>query len=77
MINIIEKVKIDSIAEEVGIECGDKLLSINGNEIKDIIDYRFLIADDYLEIEVQKNNLTSKILQIYPKIRQQIKSKLT
>ncbi len=54
MINIIEKVKIDSIAEEVGIECGDKLLSINGNEIKDIIDYRFLIADDYLEIEIQK-----------------------
>ncbi|WBW99636.1 DUF512 domain-containing protein [Oceanirhabdus sp. W0125-5] len=56
MINIIAKVKIDSIAEEVGIECGDKLLSINGNEIKDIIDYRFLIADDYLEIEVEKEN---------------------
>ncbi|MCM1990898.1 DUF512 domain-containing protein [Oceanirhabdus seepicola] len=56
MINIIEKVKINSIAEEVGIECGDKLLSINGNKIKDIIDYRFHIADEYLELEIEKKD---------------------
>lgn len=54
MLNKISKVLPNSIAEEVDIEVGDRLLSINGSEIKDIIDYRFLIADDYLELEIEK-----------------------
>lgn len=56
MLNKISKVLPNSIAEEVDIEVGDRLLSINGSEIKDIIDYRFLIADDYLELEIEKSN---------------------
>lgn len=55
MNNIIEKVLPNSIAEEVEIEPGDKLISINGNAIKDIIDYRFLITDEYLELEIEKS----------------------
>ncbi|MGG7163630.1 DUF512 domain-containing protein [Clostridium ihumii] len=54
MKNIVAKVLPNSIAEEVEIESGDKLLSINGNEVKDIIDYKFLSTDEYLEIEVEK-----------------------
>ncbi len=30
-----------SIADELGIEPGDKLLSIDGQEIEDIFDYQF------------------------------------
>ncbi|NEU03822.1 MULTISPECIES: DUF512 domain-containing protein [Clostridium] len=56
MKNIISKILPNSIAEEVEIETGDKLVSINGNEVKDIIDYKFLITDEYLEIEVEKPN---------------------
>ena len=52
--NAIKKVYKGSIAEEVGIEAGDKLLKINDNEIIDIIDYKYYLADEYLEIEILK-----------------------
>lgn len=44
----------DSIAEEIGIEAGDELLSINGEQIRDLIDYNYHCADDYLELEIKK-----------------------
>ncbi|NCR02233.1 MAG: TIGR03279 family radical SAM protein [Microcystis aeruginosa L211-101] len=42
----------DSIAAEVGFEIGDALLSINGNRPRDLIDYQFLCADEFLTLEV-------------------------
>ena len=44
----------DSIAEELGIEAGDELLSINGEQISDLIDYNYHCADDCLELEIRK-----------------------
>ena len=41
--NIIIKIEKDSIAHELGIEPGDVLISINGEEVNDIFDYRFLM----------------------------------
>lgn len=52
----ISKIIENSIAEELEIEVGDKLISINGTEIKDIIDYKFLLADEYVEIEIEKSD---------------------
>ena len=52
----ISKIIGGSIAEELEIETGDILISINGTEIKDIIDYRFLLADDYVEVEIEKKD---------------------
>ena len=46
MRNLISKVLTGSIAEEVGIEQGDKLLSINESNVKDIVDYKYLIVDE-------------------------------
>lgn len=54
MKNEIAVVKAGSIAEEMEIEVGDILLSINGEAVKDIIDYKFLICDEYVEVEIQK-----------------------
>ncbi|MBR5468501.1 MAG: PDZ domain-containing protein [Firmicutes bacterium] len=51
--NIIIKVERDSIAEELGIEPGDILLSVNGKNIEDVFDYRFLINDEYVELEIK------------------------
>lgn len=62
--NIVAKVEKDSIAEEMGIEIGDILISINGKKIIDIIDYLFLISDNYLDVEIQKNNDEIWILEI-------------
>lgn len=41
-----------SIAEEVGFEAGDRLVAINGQKPRDLIDYRFLCADEVLDLEV-------------------------
>lgn len=54
MKNIITKVISNGIAEEVGIEVNDVLLSINDNKINDIIDYKFLSADEEIILEVEK-----------------------
>ena len=54
MENKIKEVLPDSIAKEAEIEAGDVLLRINGKEIKDVIDYKFLITDEFLEVEVLK-----------------------
>jgi len=49
--NIIKDVVKCSISDDMGINKGFKLLSINGSKITDILDYKFLIADEFLEIE--------------------------
>ena len=62
--NIISKVYNNSIAEELGIEVDDILISINGQKIQDIIEYKFLISDEYLEVEIQKKNREIYIYEI-------------
>lgn len=48
----ITKVLPDSIAAEVGFEVGDAIVAINGTRPRDLIDYQFLCADEFLELEV-------------------------
>lgn len=62
--NVISKVYKDSIADELGIEVGDLLISINEEPIHDIIEYRFLLSDEYLEVEIQKQNREVYIYEI-------------
>lgn len=50
----IDKVLEGSIAEEVGIEEGDILLRINDSEINDIIEYRYLICEEFLNVLIRK-----------------------
>lgn len=52
----IKDVLPGSIAEELGLEKGDKLVSINGASVLDIIEYKYLITDEYLELEIKKPN---------------------
>ncbi|MCW6038084.1 TIGR03279 family radical SAM protein [Spirulina subsalsa FACHB-351] len=48
----ISRVLPDSIAEEIGFEVGDAIVSINGTQPRDLIDYQFLCADEILELTV-------------------------
>ena len=41
-----------SIAEELQLEIGSRIVRINGELVRDVIDYRFLEADATLEVEV-------------------------
>ena len=43
-----------SIAQELEIEAGDRLLSIDGQPVEDVFDYRFMIQDEMLDIEIEK-----------------------
>ncbi|MEE8886594.1 MAG: DUF512 domain-containing protein [Eubacteriales bacterium] len=52
----IRSVLPDSIAEEMNIEPGDVLLSVNGQEIEDIFDYRFLTSDEEITVLIRKQN---------------------
>lgn len=54
--HIVKSVAAGSIAEELDIEPGDILLRINGNEIKDVFDYHYLVNDEYLELLILKKN---------------------
>jgi putative radical SAM enzyme (TIGR03279 family) len=47
----ITRVLPDSIAAEIGFEPGDAIVAINGTHPRDLIDYQFLCADEFLEIE--------------------------
>jgi putative radical SAM enzyme (TIGR03279 family) len=48
----ITKVLPESIAAEIGFDVGDAIVSINGERPRDLIDYKFLCADEFLELEV-------------------------
>lgn len=51
--HVITGVEPGSIADEMGLKPGDRLLAVNGHGIEDIFDYRYLISDDYIEVLVQ------------------------
>lgn len=54
--HVIRSVEEGSIAWELGIETGDKLISINGTEIEDVFDYHFLVNDEELVVLIEKEN---------------------
>ena len=54
--HIVSKVLPGSIAEELEIEPGDELVSVSGKEIEDILDYHYLMNDEYVELLIRKPN---------------------
>ncbi len=52
----IKAVLPGSIAEELEIEPGDKLISINGKEIEDVFDYHFYVNDEFLTMIIEKKD---------------------
>ncbi|MEA4962014.1 DUF512 domain-containing protein [Lutispora sp.] len=51
---IIQEVLEGSIADELEIEKDDKILSINGEAVGDILEYKYLISDEFLILEIEK-----------------------
>ena len=62
--HLIKEVYPGSIAEEMEIEAGDRLLAINGKEIRDVFDYRYYIKDEYIEVLIQKADGEEWLLEI-------------
>jgi putative radical SAM enzyme (TIGR03279 family) len=50
----VARVLPDSIADELGIEAGTELLSVNGRDLSDFLDWEFLAADEELTVEARQ-----------------------
>lgn len=48
----ISAVDPDSLAAEAGLRPGDQVLAVNGQAIRDPVDYRFQTTDEFVELEV-------------------------
>jgi len=57
-------VKPGSIAEEIGIGQGDRLIAVNGMPVRDLIDYRFLEADENVTLDLQKADGEEWVLEL-------------
>ncbi len=53
---LIVGVEPHSIAHKLHIKEGDHLLTVNGETVRDIFDYRFLSADEQIVLEIEKKN---------------------
>ena len=56
MVKIVSVDK-NSRAAKVGILENDILVSINGREINDVLDYRFHLANSFIDICIKRDNL--------------------
>ena len=52
----IESVDNNSIAQEIGFESGDSIISINGKKPRDLIDFQILISEEILDISILDKN---------------------
>ena len=61
---VITAVRPDSIAAELGIAPGDEVVAINGEPVPDLIAYRYLGADENLQVEIKKADGETWLLDI-------------
>lgn len=61
---IISEVLKDSIAQELEFQKGDKIISINGEKPQDMIDYRYMMCCEDVDIELERTNGDIEIFEI-------------
>lgn len=68
MLGCISNVRRHSLAEKAGIQPGEKLFSVNGCNVQDIIDLSFLTSDEVVELEIENAAGAKRLVQIekYP-----------
>lgn len=61
---IVNKVEKNSIAEELEIESGDEILSIDEQVVCDLIDYNFSCKSEFLTLEIKKKNGEIEVIEL-------------
>ncbi len=61
---IVSKIEINSIAQELEIQAGEEILSIDGQKPMDLIDYNFLCKNEFITLEVKKQNFEIEVIEI-------------
>lgn len=61
---IVSSVIRDSIAEELEIQSGDEILSIDDMKMQDMIDYNFMCKSDCLTLEIKKTSGEIEVIEL-------------
>lgn len=61
---IVSSVIKDSIAEELEIQAGDEIVSIDDTPMLDMIDYNFLCKSDLLTLEIKKTDGEIEVIEL-------------
>ena len=61
---IVSSVIKDSIAEELEIQAGDEIVSIDDTPMLDMIDYNFLCKSDLLTLEIKKTDGEVEVIEL-------------
>lgn len=61
---IVSSVIKDSIAEELEIQAGDEIISIDDTPMLDMIDYNFLCKSDLLTLEIKKTDGEVEVVEL-------------
>ncbi len=62
--HVIEKIEDNSIAAQLGLEPGDVLLTVNGEEIGDVFDYHYFCNEERLTLELRRKDGTLQDLAV-------------
>lgn len=62
--HVVKRVLPGSIAEELGLAPGDKILAVNDAEIEDVFDYQYLTQDTYVEVLAEKPDGEQWLLEV-------------
>ncbi len=57
----VREVVPDSLADLAGLQPGDLIRTINGNSIRDLVDYRFYVADEELTIGLERQQMSHEV----------------
>ncbi|HMM21339.1 MAG TPA: DUF512 domain-containing protein [Selenomonadales bacterium] len=61
---IIARVKEGTLAEELELQPGDRILAVNGKAVKDIIELSFALADENLELLIEKQDGSQELFEL-------------
>ncbi len=60
----VKEILKDSIAEDLGLKCGDEIISINGEKPEDFIQYRYMLMAEEVILRVKRTDSEEEIIEI-------------
>lgn len=58
---LVSDVSAGSLADEIGLEPGDRILSANGQPLRDVIDFQFYAGDELVVLEVLRDGIVHRL----------------
>ena len=69
---IVNRIEPNSIADELEITSGDEIISIDGKKPQDLLDYKFLISSEEIELHIKRHSGEEEIIEIEKDINEDL-----